>query len=632
MSIVLGHRGTDDDGIYTSSGVSLGHRRLSIIDLEGGHQPITNEDGDVVVCANGEIYNHQRLRAQLEKQGHSFSTDSDTEVIAHGYEEDGPAFFGKLNGMFAVAVWDEGTGSLVLARDRLGIKPLYYTRVGDKLLFASEIKALLQYEGVPRRPDMQALAHFMTFRYTPSAQTMFDTIHEVPPGHVFVVRNGRIAKTIRYWELDEVFSGTTSSATSPKEMRGILTEAVRLRLMSDVPLGVFLSGGIDSSIIVGLMSEMIDEPISTFSVAFDAEEPINEARFAQLVADRFGTNHHVLTVEPNSIDLLPTTIWHLDNPVSDPTIIPEYLISELGRKHVKTVLTGEGADEIFGGYMQYKVMCLGERYSRLLPPRLRRLVARTALASIPDALLDRLFPYATALGTKGRERALSYLENIEDRARTFVTLRSFFSEDEKAELYSPELHDTEVRQQGYIPEMEPFFSNGGTRSLLDRLILIDLERRLPHFILHKTDKMMMAHALEGRFPFLDHRLVEYSFKIPSDMKLRGTTEKYILRQAFSDILPPEIRKRRKHPFIVPMKSWIDENLKGLIPSIIEGSPICRGTFLRKRTIDRIVRDFDSSPLYYGRQLWSILTLAIWHRIYIESDDITRPQLDLERLF
>lgn len=633
MTSALAHRGPDDFGVHIDDNVSLGHRRLSIIDLKGGRQPIPNEDGSVVVCLNGEIYNFRSIRAELERRGHSFSTESDTEVLAHGYEEYGIDLPRRLNGMFAFSVWDAKAQELFLARDRLGIKPLYYCVDGDRSLFASEIKALLQHEEIGRNVNTKALAHFMTFRYVPLTETMFSGVHEVPPGQYLILKGGIIKDKGRYWNTRDAF--VTSHDARPaiiKNVRQLLTDAVKLRLMSEVPLGAYLSGGLDSSIIVGLMSGMLDEPVRTFAVEFEAEEPINESRFAQIVADRFDTDHRVLVAEPDAFNLLPTAIWHLDNPVSDPTILAQYLISELTREHVTVILTGEGADELFGGYMQYKVMCFGDRYLRRIPSTLRRTVIPRLISAAPDALLDRLFQYSSSLGEKGRERFLQYLDTVEERTTSFVKLRTFFSDEEKSALFSKGLHDTETAQEGYIPYIQPYFNTQASGSVLDQQILIDLERRLPYFLLHKIDAMMMAHALEGRVPFLDHNLVEYSFRIPSGLKLYGTTEKYILRKAFSDLLPPEITTRKKQPFIVPMDSWVRESLGEAIPHIIESSPVCNGLYFNRNAVDTMVSGFERSRLYYARQLWSVLSFAVWHRLYIEMGDVTSPPLELERLF
>jgi asparagine synthase (glutamine-hydrolysing) len=605
-------------------------RRLSIIDLSTGKQPIYNEDGTVCVVYNGEIYNYKALRQELEKKGHRFSTNTDTEVIVHGYEEYGDDGVKRLNGMFGIALWDSPEKKLLLAVDRLGIKPLYYTSIGSRLLFGSEIKAILQYDEVKRQVDRKALLDYLTFRYTPSEQTIFEGIKKLPPGHILVLKDKK-HRIKKYWDIDIAVETQESEDVYAEGITSLLKESVNMQMMSDVPLGIYLSGGLDSSVVTAFMRSFTDAKIKTFSVGFDAPEPFNESRYAKMVAEHYGAEHHELVVKPDSMRLIPEVLWHLDDIDNDPTMIAQYLLSAFAKKHVTVVLTGEGADELFGGYDEFKMMVLAERYKSMVPRPLLQGVAKAA-GTVPGVILNKFFHFASSLGEKGKERLVQFTKSLNDHEKSYMLLTSFFSDLEKMELYAPKLHASECQLADYRKHLKPYFQDISKENLLNKLIYLDMKRRLPYHLLHKVDKMTMAHSIEGRVPFLDHRLVEYSFRIPTSLKLKGTTQKYILRKAAGNLLPKSILKRKKHPFVAPISVWFRQGLKDMTELVLSKSSLCQGKLFRKEYLKKIITDYDKSPLYYGRQLWAVISFDVWHKIYIENGNMKNPELDLYKLY
>ena len=427
------HRGPDGSGSYTSRGISLGNRRLSIIDLKTGKQPIYNEDKSMCIVFVGELYNYKDLRQELEKKNHEFCTSSDTEVVLHAYEEYGENCLNQFNGMWAIAIWDNKKKELFLSVDRLGIKQLYYTAVKGKFLFASEIKAILQFEDVAREIDKKALLEYLTFRYTPTEQTIFKGIKKLLPGHYLVLSRDKI-KIKKYWDIESQNIENEPLQYHSERILELLKDSVKKRLMSEVPIGAHLSGGLDSSIVVALMKTLMDTEVKTFSVAFDAEEPFNESRYASMLADYYGTDHEEIMVKGDAIKHLPSVIWHLDDLDSDPTMIAQYLLSELTKKKVTVVLTGEGADELFGGYDEFKFLTYGKKYLSSMPNAMRKVI--TPIVNLtPDLFLDKYFHFTSALGERGKEAFADFMKNANDIGKSYMTLASFFNDDEKKQIF-----------------------------------------------------------------------------------------------------------------------------------------------------------------------------------------------------
>jgi asparagine synthase (glutamine-hydrolysing) len=404
-----------------------------------------------------------------------------------------------------------------------------------------------------------------------------------------------------------------------------------MQMMSDVPLGIYLSGGLDSSVVTAFMRSFTDAKIKTFSVGFEAPEPFNESRYARMVADHYHTEHHELIVKSDAVRFLPQVIWHLDDIDNDPTMIAQYLLSQFAKKHVTVVLTGEGADELFGGYDEFKMMVLAQRYKDMVPRFVLRGAAKAA-GMVPNALLDKFFHFASSLGEKGKERLNEFTQNIDNHEKLYMLLTSFFSDEEKFQLYSPQLYAAERQLADYRKQVRPFLQDTNKENLLNKLIYLDMKRRLPYHLLHKMDKMTMAHSLEGRVPFLDHRLVEYSFHIPTSLKLKGTTQKYVLKKITQQLLPKAILERKKHPFVAPVNIWFKQGLKEMAELVIAKSSLCQGKLFRKEYLKKIIANYDKSQLYYGRQLWAIISLDVWHKIYIENNTTKNPKLDLYRLY
>ncbi len=611
MCDVMRHRGPDESGIFTDKNVNIGMRRLSIIDLKTGHQPIYNEDKSVCTVFNGEIYNFRELRTALEGKGHKFYTNTDTEVIVHLYEEFGPDFVKHLKGMFAIAIWDSCKRRLLLARDTFGKKPLYYTFFDGIFFFASEIKSLLQYELVKREINYSALNNYLTFQYVPGEQTLFKGINKLPPAHILVYEKGEI-KINEFWDLRMAPSQETSEEFYSKQLYELLKNSVKRRLISDVPLGAYLSGGIDSSTVVGIMSTLVDEPIKTFSVGFGVGEPIDELRFAKIVAEKFNTDHHELIVKAKSIKELPKVVWHLDEPIADPAAIPTYFMSELTKKYVTVILTGEGGDEIFAGYSKYRRMLVAEKLSSVTPGVVSSVLARRMAKIIPqDSKARRYFDY------------MSLLKDVE---RRYLLSHTIFKEEDKEKLYSGNLIG-KTAGANPIDIMKPFFEKTNDMPLLNKMLLFDTKVWLPDDILMKVDKMTMAHSLEARAPLLDVDLVEFAATIPPSLKLKGSTEKYILKKAASGLVPKAIIERKKHGFAVPLNIWFTDELKETMPDILTRLHT-KELFNSSYIFNHILK--NPKNLRHEQQLWSLLIFEIWNKIFIEGDP-RKPNLKFDEL-
>ncbi len=608
MRDTLVHRGPDDGGLYIEGGIGLGHRRLSIVDLGGGHQPMSNEDDTVRIIFNGEIYNHRELRPDLEARGHVYRSSSDTETIIHLYEEYGPRGVEKLRGMFAYAIWDSARRELVLARDRVGIKPLYYTFSDDgQLHFASEIKALIEARAVVPELNYDALADYAANRFTSGEETLFRGVKRLLPGTFLIWRDGRI-RIERYWNLSFAKpADTISDREYIERFDELFRECVQSHLMSDVPLGMFLSGGIDSSAIAAVMSRMVDEPIKTFSVAF-AEREANELEYARAVARAYRTDHHEVIVSPEDyFQALPDLIWHEDEPLAHPSSVPLYFVSRLARDHVKVVLTGEGSDELLAGYPKYRTtlynLKLGRIYHRFTPRVLRQLVER-AIGSmgIDSRVRQKLIRTFLCLPPTLEQ---IYFDNF-----------GVYSMARQKQLFTPETRSRMQDDNPYRAEIA-YIGKSDAESLLDQLLDADIKTYL-HELLMKQDQMSMATSIESRVPFLDHHLIEFAAALPVRMKLRGLTTKYILREAMKKELPQEILTRGKMGFPTPVSSWFRGRQRWVIDEYV----------LSPRALERGIFDSDyvrelaarhQAGEKHEERLWMLVNVEMWHRRFIDGE-------------
>jgi asparagine synthase (glutamine-hydrolysing) len=604
----LTHRGPDDAGVFIDGSVGLAHRRLSIVDLAGGHQPMSNEDGRVWITYNGEVYNHRDLRPALEARGHAYQTSNDTETIIHLYEEHGPRAVEQLRGMFAFAIWDAPRRRLVLARDRLGIKPLYYTLSADGVIcFASEIKALLEARAVRAELNYDALADYAANRYTSGEETLFRGVKRLLPGHTLVWANGRV-EIERYWDVS--FEKPEEQLSEQQYVDGfteLFQESVRLRLMSDVPLGMFLSGGIDSSAIVSAMSRMVSDPIKTFSVAFEEREA-NELEYARMVSRAFGTDHHEIVVSPEQFfDALPAMVYQEDEPIAHPSSIPLYFVSKLAAEHVKVVLTGEGSDELLAGYDKYRKtvynLKLGRAYHGTAPASIRRAVER-AILKLNGASRIRQKLSRTFFCLEPRIEDI-YFDNF-----------SVFSRAMQRRLFTRETRERMIETDPYAAPLA-LLAGADSASLLDQLLAADLKTYL-HELLMKQDQMSMAASIESRVPFLDHRLVEFAAALPESMKLRGLTTKYILRKAMSDRLPKEILTRRKMGFPVPVGSWLRNRFSHVVDEyVLSPRALERGIFEPGFVRELVTR--HNAGENHAERLWALINFEIWQRRFFDCE-------------
>ncbi len=613
MTAVLSHRGPDQSGYYSDKNCSLGHRRLSIIDLsERGRQPISNEDGSIWVTFNGEIYNFKPLKKELEKRGHHFASGTDTEVIVHAYEEWKEKCLAKFNGDFAFVIYDSTKKSLFLARDRLGIKPLYYVQIGERLLFASEIKALLEYPEMQRKVNLSAVNYYLTFFANPLSETMFQGVYKIPPGHYAEYTNNRLSLH-QYWDIPRY----GERSVHPDEVFPLLQDSVKLRLMSDVPLGIYLSGGIDSGTVTALMSKVTDK-INTFSVGFDANEYDSELKRARVTAEYFNTNHKEIIVGSKAVSELPKIVWHQDEPMADPTSIPTYLLSKEAKKQVTVVLTGEGADEQFAGYEQEKYMLWHQNYITKIPSPLRAATA-TMLNYLPSRSLNPFLKYMGSLGKEGKKRVGQFL-TTNHPTDALMSMVSIFSEEEKKEITVNQLLtvtqqlpvNTALQQQYFTAQNQPF---------LHQLLRFENKVPLAENLLMKVDKNTMAFGIEARVPFLDHRLVEAMALLSPEQKINGFTNKYLLRKIMQPHLPKETVQRKKERFFVPVDMWLKDDLQPLLDQLLHPSLLAQQQLFNPAYIQKARERYPQSPLYYGRQLWTLLHFQMWHRMFIEKEKI-----------
>jgi asparagine synthase (glutamine-hydrolysing) len=611
MRDILTHRGPDAAGSFLAEGVGLGHRRLSIVDVAAGGQPMHSRDGRFHIVYNGEVYNHPALMQQLQGAGVEYATRCDTETVLHLYEREGPAALQQLRGMFALAIWDSQRRELFLARDRFGVKPLYYATLDDgTLIFGSEIKSLLQ-SGLLRAEFARQMLPDLLANYAPSGdETLFAGVRRLPAGHWLRWRDGLVTLE-RYWDLTVPPAGDThrgNPAELVREYRERLEEAVRLRLMADVPLGVFLSGGIDSAAITALMSGMVSEPVKSFSVAF-AEPEANEFQYARMVSAHCRTDHHEVQAEPaDFFEALPHLVWHEDEPIAHPSSIALYFVSRLAAEHVKVVLTGEGSDETLAGYNRYRVtlanLSLGGWYERVTPAGLRDAV-RGLVGRLPAHSTTRRRLLRTFVGLPATLESL-YFDNF-----------AVFSRAWQQRLFSPGLQ-TELGATDPYRAMRQAFDRWPSATLLDRLLYADTKTYL-HELLMKQDQMSMAASIESRVPFLDHPLVEWSMRLPSTLKLRGYTTKAVLRDAMRELLPAPILARKKMGFPVPVGAWLRGPFRHLLDSyVLHERALARGLF-RPEVVREIVARHDAGEPGHDQKLWMLLNLEIWQRIFLDGD-------------
>jgi asparagine synthase (glutamine-hydrolysing) len=602
------HRGPNAWGTWSDDHCTLGHRRLAIIDLsEAGRQPLSNEDGSVRITFNGEVYNFTALRRQLEGLGHRFSTQTDTEVIVHAYEQWGAECVQRLRGMFAFGLWDARRRRLLLARDRVGKKPLFYTQVGERFLFASELQGLLADPEVPREVDLAAVDAYLAWGYVPAPQTAFRGIRKLPPAHwltLDLTPEGPITRLERYWSLTYGPKQRISEQEAAEVLREKLTEAVRLRLMSDVPLGAFLSGGIDSSIIVGLMARLSDQPVKTFSIGFE-EAAYSELDHARRVAERWGTDHHEFIVRPDALAILPTLVRHYGEPYADSSAIPTYYVSQLTRREVTVALNGDGGDESFAGYERYRGNGIAERVRQIPGSRL-------ATSLLAHALPDSLDP-KNRLRQARRFLTVAHLPMAERYGRWV----SFFGGEARRSLYSGDL-----RAALEQPEMRDWVGSlfEETRGLdpVDAAMAVDVQSYLPYDLLVKVDITTMANSLEARSPFLDHEVMEFAARLPVSLKLRGGNAKFLLKRAFADLLPPENVQRRKMGFGVPVGEWFRGPLRELLcDSLLSRRSQARGYFAPDE-VNRLVTEHLDRRADHSFLLWSLLMLELWQQEFLDA--------------
>jgi asparagine synthase (glutamine-hydrolysing) len=608
MRDVLRHRGPDDKGIFFSGPVGLGHRRLSIVDVSRGHQPMTNEDGSLHITYNGEIYNHADYRESLEARGHVYQTHCDTETILHLYEEHGSTCVDYLRGMFAFAIWDQRKQELFIARDRLGVKPLYYVHTDDgSLYFGSEIKSLLEARAVKPEINYAVLSDYLANHAPSGEETLFRGVKRLLPGHVMTWSDGEVSIR-RYWDVDFSKDDDVHDDKSYiDQWSELFRESVRLRLMADVPLGMFLSGGIDSSAIAAVMSGMVSEPIKTFSVAF-REREANELEYARLVADAYKTNHHEVVVTPEQFfATLPRLVWHEDEPLAHPSSVALYFVSKLASKHVKVVLTGEGSDELLAGYGRYRRtiwnLAWGRQYNKLTPSIARDTI-RKQIERLPQGGRMRQKLMRTFLVLSPELESI-YFDNF-----------AVFPTSMQQHLFTPETKDR-IRSVDPYVELRRLLERTKDLSLLDGLLYADIKTYL-HELLMKQDQMSMATSVESRVPFLDHKLVEFTAKMPDTMKLRGGTTKYVLRESMKGVLPEEILTRSKMGFPVPIGAWLRGSHAVIVDEyILSDRAMSRGIF-DGDFVKQLVKRHKAGE-NHSERLWSLINFEMWQRQFFDGE-------------
>jgi asparagine synthase (glutamine-hydrolysing) len=612
MRDVIAHRGPDDAGLFVDGNAALGHRRLSIVDLAAGHQPLANEDDTIWIVFNGEIYNHQTVRGRLEAAGHQYRTRSDTETIVHAYEQWGSSAVEHLRGMFAFAIWDAASRRLLLARDRLGVKPLYWARAGNRLLFGSEIKSILESGLVVPRAREEALPELLGTRYLSGAETLFEGVYRLQPGHTLTYEKGNISIQ-QYWDIpagqEPDAADRIADADLIRRFRDLLEQSVRVRLMADVPLGMFLSGGLDSSAIAALMSKMIDRPLQTFSVAFK-QHAFSELDYSRQVARAINADAHEVVIDDRDFfAALPRLIWHEDEPIAHPSSIPLYFVSALARDHVKVVLTGEGSDELLAGYGKYPRALVNWRAAApygAVPAPVRRWVADRIVPNFPGRL--------------GKYAERSFLGMPRTPEAMFFDNFAAIGLKRQATLLSRRLASLATADRAYGPSRAFFDTPHQRSSTLDRLLYADMKTYLVELLM-KQDQMSMAASIESRVPFLDHHLVEFASRLPARMKLRGFTTKRILREAVRGILPAEILKRKKMGFPVPFGVWMRGGWKEVAREVLLDARSRQRGIIDPQAVERLIAAHVAGSTNGADAIWSLLNLELWYRTHIDGEGV-----------
>lgn len=609
MLVAIRHRGPDDEGSYVEGPIALGNRRLSIIDLARGQQPLRNEDGTLWIVFNGEIYNYRELRSRLEEQGHRFLTDSDTETILHLYEELGEECVQRLRGMFAFAIWDARTGRLFAARDRLGQKPFFYFQRDGAFLFASEIKGLLAASGVSARLDASALHGYLCLRFVPAPLTMFEGIRSLPPAHTLTVEDGRV-RTERYWNLAYLPKWRDGEEELVDRLEELLADTVRLHLVSDVPVGSFLSGGIDSSLMTDFVARELGAGFPTFSIGSDADD-FNELPAARVLARGLGTEHHEQVVCPDLVQLLPEMVHHLDMP-GDPIAACQYHAAELAARHVKVAVGGDGGDELFGGYDRFA----GFRYVDLyaaLPEVLRRRVIGPLLDLAGDS-----FTYKSTASKLRWLQSLSFHQDGERYAEATAYFR--FDREGMSALYGPRMRGALEGSDPRRPLVEAFDA-ADADEVVDRMLHADATTRLPEHLLILLDRMTMAHSLEGRSPLLDHEVAEFAARLPVRAKVRGRRLKYLLRRVAERRLPEQISRRPKRGFMFPIAYWLQGELSDLTRAVLRGSRFAEEGYFDADSVETLLDEHEAGKVDHHHRLWMLLNLDMWFRHYLDGEGV-----------
>ena len=600
MCKVITHRGPDEQGTAVEGRAALGMRRLSIIDLKGGQQPIFNEDNSIFIVFNGEIYNFQELRADLLEKGYKFKTHSDTETILHAYEEYGENCVEHLRGMFAFAIWNKNDESLFLARDRVGKKPLFYslTEKGN-FIFGSELKVLLKHGEVSREIDYRAIDSYLTFGYVPEEFCIFKGVEKLLPGHSLVFKNGKVT-TQKYWDFNYIKPlEIKTEAEYIEVLRGKITEAVKVRLISEVPLGAFLSGGVDSSTIVGTMAKFSEKPVKTFSIGFN-EDSFNELKFARAAATHFNTEHHEFIVTPDLVEIVDELVWHFDEPFADPSSLPTFMVAKMAREYVTVALSGDGGDELFAGYTRYAIDKKRSGFNNL--PGFLRNGVQSAVEKLPHGVKGRNYLYNASLDAIDR-----YIDSV-----------SHFNKLGRRSLYAEEF---KTKLDGFFGCGETIFQEFAqsveTENPIDNLLYLDSKTYLPSDILVKVDRMTMAASLEARTPLLDHKLIEFVTNIPTELKLKGIETKYIFKKAMEGIVPHDILYREKQGFGVPINEWINLQLKDRIQDTLSDPQTTGRGYFDKKYIQILLDEHHKGRRDHSYSLWVLLMLELWHREFVD---------------
>ena len=604
MLAVIQHRGPDDEGDYVKKNVGLGHRRLSIIDLSSGHQPMANEDDSVWIVFNGEIYNYRELGDDLKAKGHVFKTRSDTEVIIHLYEEYGEACVEKLRGMFAFALWDEKRKELFIARDRVGIKPLYYTKTDDSLIFGSEIKSILEDSSVKREVDLGMIDRFLSFYFLPGDRTLFDGIYKLLPGHYMVCRGGEV--TIKqYWDLH--FSESSVDINkAEKRLLELLEESLGIHMISDVPVGFLLSGGVDSTAMMSFADGKSPFPLSSYTLGFSESVEADERPYARLAAQKYGSKHHEMTITSKDFgDFMPRYIWHMEEPVCEPQAVALYFVSKMAREYVKVLISGEGGDEAFAGYQTYRNILWLERLKKITKP-LNPFIKSCLISVNRNLNWDKIAKYAPLLDLPPDDFLYG---------RTYHPAGYFNSRGK--DIYTKDLFH-HIDKNISLEPARAFLGNTRGNSVVNRMLYVDTKTSLPDDLLLKADKMTMANSLELRVPFLDHMLLEFAAELPCNFKVKGFTTKYLAKKALKDRLPREIIERRKLGFPVPTNAWMREDLGSWVSDVLlDGKSINRGYF-NKNSLEKLIAENKHTGGFRTKEIFSLVTLELWHRTFIDG--------------